>query len=383
MTTFEFNQSVPIIFEVDALKKLPELVVKLNGRKGLIISTKSMVKNGKVAALLAEYSFLEDVFYDIQPNPTVKNTQDCVDVLKNGGYDFAIALGGGSVLDAAKVAVLLATTEITVQQYFDGIALPTEKGLSLIAIPTTAGTASEITKVSVLSDEISGRKAPIIADLLYADFALIDPALTLSCSENVTATSGIDVLAHALEALYSVKHQPFTDLFAKHAAKLVFENLKKAYDEPNNLILRTKMAEASVAAGMAFNLTQTAAAHACSYPLTEQLNVPHGEACAFTLPAFWTYNATNSSDGERLQLISRELGFKDANELAQAIEQLKVHLNLRSTWLEIGISTDEELKKIVDASFSPNMNNNPIAFDKITLTEFYQSIGSYGVKEYI
>lgn len=374
MTTFTFHQSVPVVFGEGVLTQLPTMIQSFNGKKGLIISTKSMIQHGIVATLQQQNPTLIDVFYDIQPNPTVDNTQHCVDMLRSGNYDFAVALGGGSVLDAAKVAVLLAPTTIQVQQYFDGTALPTAKGLPIIAIPTTAGTASEMTKVSVLTDTISGKKAPLNSPLLYATTALVDPALTLSCTKNVTATSGIDVLAHALEALYSKHHQPFTDLFALHAAKLVFTYLAKAYDEPDNLAVRTKMAEASVSAGMAFNLTGTAAAHACSYPLTEQLNVPHGEACAFTLPKFWVYNATHSADAERLQDISRQLGFEDAAHVAEAIEQLKRHLGLRHTWAEIGVETDEQLQAIVDESFTGNMQNNPVDFTKASLRAFYETI---------
>ncbi|WP_010288877.1 iron-containing alcohol dehydrogenase family protein [Kurthia massiliensis] len=374
MTTFTFHQSVPVVFGEGVLTQLPTMIQSFNGKKGLIISTKSMIQHGIVATLQQQNPTLIDVFYDIQPNPTVDNTQHCVDMLRSGNYDFAVALGGGSVLDAAKVAVLLAPTKIQVQQYFDGTALPTAKGLPIIAIPTTAGTASEITKVSVLTDTVSGRKAPLNSPLLYATTALVDPVLTLSCTKNVTATSGIDVLAHALEALYSKHHQPFTDLFALHAAKLVFTYLTKAYDEPDNLAVRTKMAEASVSAGMAFNLTGTAAAHACSYPLTEQLNVPHGEACAFTLPKFWVYNATHSEDTERLHDISRQLGFEDAAHVAEAIEQLKRHLGLRHTWEEIGVETDEQLQAIVDESFTGNMQNNPVDFTKASLRAFYETI---------
>ncbi len=102
--------------------------------------------------------------------------------------------------------------------------------------------------------------------------------------------------------------------------------------------------------------------------------MPHGEACAFTLPAFWVHNATNAQDDGRLEAISRELGFNDAHHLAQAIEKLKAHLQLRTTWAELGVTTDAELQRIVDDSFSGNMLNNPVAFTLETLFEFYKGI---------
>src|SRR5699024_3506279 len=120
MTTFEFNQQVPIEFGIGALDKLPQIITRLQGTKGLIISTKSMIQNGMVAKIKEQNPTLQEVFYDIQPNPTIQNTQDCVDLLREEQYDFAIALGGGSVLDAAKVAAVLAPTTASVQTYFDG-----------------------------------------------------------------------------------------------------------------------------------------------------------------------------------------------------------------------------------------------------------------------
>lgn len=375
MSEFFYHQTVPIEFGVGKLNSLPDIIRERGYHKGVLITTKSIVANGIAERVVAESGgLITDFTYGIQPNPTVQNTDDCIEVLRRGEYDFAVALGGGSVLDCAKVTAALAPTTATTQRFFDGEFVLTEPGLPLIAVPTTAGTASEITRVSVLSDSVSGRKRPFNSPLLYPVYALIDPLLTVSCNKKVTATSGIDVLAHSLEALYSKHHQPFTDLFAKHAALLVFRYLQMAYDEPDNVVARTKMAEASVAAGMAFNMTQTAAAHACSYPLTEMLDVPHGEACAFTLPKFWMLNAQDKVAGARLQDISRELGFRDAAHLAERVEELKQHLELRMSLQEIGVETDEQLQQIVEASFAPNIHNNPVTLTKESLYAFYKNI---------
>lgn len=375
MSAFFYDQKVPIEFGMGKLQSLPDIIRVRGYHKGLLITTKSIVANGIAERVVEESGgLITDFTYGIQPNPTVQNTDDCIEMLRSGKYDFAVALGGGSVLDCAKVAAALAPTAAATQHFFDGEYVLTEPGLPLIAVPTTAGTASEITRVSVLSDPVSGRKRPFNSPFLYPVYALIDPLLTISCSKKVTASSGIDVLAHSLEALYSKHHQPFTDLFAKHAASLVFRYLETAFDEPDNIEARTKMAEASVAAGIAFNITQTAAAHACSYPLTEMLDIPHGEACAFTLSKFWVLNAQDEAEGPRLQAISRDLGFRDAAHLAERVEELKQHLELRTSWREIGVETDEHLQQIVAASFAPNINNNPVTLTKESLYAFYKSI---------
>lgn len=373
--TFYYHQAVPIEFGLNKLAELPTIIGQHNFQKGLLITTKSMLQNEIVNRILEENkATINEFFYDIQPNPTIQNTDDCIATLKQGEYDFVVALGGGSVLDCAKVASALAPTNFTTQAYFDGDITLSKKGLPLIAIPTTAGTASEITKVSVLTDPHSGKKAPLNSPYLYPVHALVDPLLTVSCSKEVTASSGIDVLAHAIEALYNKNHQPFTDLFAEHAVSLVFEYLQVAYEEPNNLEAREKMAEASLAAGLAFNITQTAAAHACSYPLTEQLNIPHGEACAFTLSKFWLLNSSDPAYKVRLQKISTRLGFENAAELAERIEILKSSIGLRLTWEQLGVTTDAQLQDIINASFAPNILNNPVVITKENLYSLYKTL---------
>ena len=372
MSTFHYIQRVPVTFGIDALEQLPQLIENLGGTKGLIICSTSVARSGIAEQIMAANpnKFL-GIFTGIKPNPTVQNCDDCVNMLRENNCDFVIAIGGGSVLDCAKFARFVATVEGTTADYLHGTRTITTKGLPLIAIPTTSGSASEVSGVSVLTDETKNVKKAIGHPLLYPELALVDPSLTVSCPKNVTAVSGIDVLAHALESFYNVNHQPFTDLFAEHAARLVFDNLRTAYNEPNNIEARAAMAEASVAAGQAFNITGTAAAHACSYPLTQIFGVPHGEACAMTLAAFWRLNA---SVDPRLDAFSKRLGFADANALADEIDQLKRDLDLRLTLADAGITTDEQLQTLIDDSFAPNIAFNPVTMDADNLRTLYTSL---------
>ena len=159
---------------------------------------------------------------------------------------------------------------------------------------------------------------------------------------------------------------------AERAASLVFQYLLAAYHEPNNLEARAKMSEASVTAGMAFNLTQTAAAHACSYPLTQEFNVPHGEACAFTLPIFWKLNS-KGPEAERLQALVK-LGFKDAEDLANRIDEMKKEMGMCLTLEDTGVHTTEDLELLVANSFAPNIKNNPVDITPDSLKAIYQSL---------
>lgn len=374
MENFYYVQPVPIDFGVGKIKQLPAILDKLQVTKGLLISAPSMVRNGVAEQIKAESNGrIVDIFSNIQPNPTIKNTDDCANLLRKYDCEFAIALGGGSIIDCTKVACFVATTDHTTMDYFSKKEQITHAGIPMIAIPTTSGTASEITTVSVLTDSVNKRKSPIGSDYFYPIYALVDPELTLTCPPSVTASSGLDVLAHSLEAFYGKKHQPYTDLAAERAASLVFQYLLTAYHEPNNLEARAKMSEASVTAGMAFNLTQTAAAHACSYPLTQEFNVPHGEACAFTLPAFWKLNS-KGSEAERLQAFSKRLGFKDAEDLANRIDEMKKEMGMCLTLEDAGVHTAEDLELLVANSFAPNMNNNPVDITPDSLKAIYQSL---------
>ena len=242
--------------------------------------------------------------------------------------------------------------------------------LPLIAIPTTAGTGSEVTCVSVLSDHELGKKGPINCDNFYAKTALIDPELTYTLPPYMTASTGIDVLCHAVEGFWSRGHQPICDALALHASRLVFSYLPVVCRDPQNKVARAKMAEASVIAGMAFTLPKTTSSHACSFPLTNLYHIPHGEACGMTLDYFARINA-DAQDG-RINEFARQLGFAGMNEMADAIAALKKDLNLRTDLKEFHL-TDEQVEELVKASHHPNMLNNPVEITDEILRDMYQS----------
>ncbi|MEH6949313.1 iron-containing alcohol dehydrogenase family protein [Bacillus sp. JJ634] len=375
MENFFYVQPVPIDFGVGKLNTLPDILKDSSLKNGILISAPSMVRHGIAQKIIDQSEGrITTLFSDIQPNPTVHNTDACADMIREHQCEFAIALGGGSIIDCAKVACFVAKTPYPTADFFSRKRPINKPGIPLIAIPTTSGTASEITTVSVLTDTENDIKAPIGSDYFYPMYALVDPELTVTCPPAVTAASGLDVLAHSLEAYYGKKHQPLTDLAAERAASLVFKHLLTAYHEPDNLEARAKMSEASVTAGMAFNLTQTAAAHACSYPLTQDFDIPHGEACAFTLPSFWKLNSQSGPEAERLHAFSQRLGFKDAEELADRIDEMKKEMGLRTTLEEVGVKTEDDLDHLVANSFAPNMMNNPVTITKESLKALYSGL---------
>lgn len=367
-----YSQPVDILFESGAIEKLPEIIAEKNWKKGVLICDPFFVKNGfseKVRQYASEY--IEAIYSDITPNPRVEEVDACARVLRDIGADFAVSVGGGSSLDCAKAACAIAGTRKSVTAFHTGGEKLPGGGIPLIAVPTTAGTGSEVTCVAVLTNENEKVKAPIANPLLYPTLAIIDPKLTLSVPPRVTASTGLDVLSHALEGFWSKNHQPVCDALALHAARLVFENLLDTYKNGNNLTLREKMCEASVIAGLAFTLPKTAASHACSFPLTRIYGIPHGEACAFTLDSLCRINAR--AENGRLDRFANKLGFTDAAQMADRIKEMKEATGMRCTLSQAGIR-QEDLPYLATQCHHPNMLNNPVILDDKMIIEMFQSL---------
>lgn len=372
--SWEFSLPVKIYFGTDEIEKLPEIIESLGYKKGVLVCSATLRKNG-VAQKLVENSNgkLVDIFDDIRPNPTTGNVNNCVRVLREHDADFAVALGGGSPMDCCKAACAIAKGDDKIESYHTGgKSINKDEVIPMIAIATTSGTGSEITNISVLTDTDKGIKAPMNDPLMYPKVAIVDPRLTLTVPPKVTASTGLDVLAHALESVWTVLHQPICESCSVTATKLVFEWLYKAYCEPDNLDAREKMAEASIIAGVAFSNPRTAGSHACSFPLTNLYKVPHGEACAMTLDFFCHYNA--EAENGHLNKFAQKCGFADAHQMADAITDLKKKMGMACTLTEIGVKTDEEIEKLTQMSMTPLMERNIIKLSYDDIKKMYISM---------
>lgn len=369
---WSYSQPVKIIFGTNKIRNLNEILLGMNLENGLLVCDPRFKEDG-LANKVIEYSngLLTEVFYNIRPNPTVENVDECAALLREKKCTFIVALGGGSSLDCAKAAASCAVTKYSICDFHNGSRKFTKDHLPLIAIPTTSGTGSEVTPVAVLSDVARGVKAPIAHDNFFPDLAIIDPSLTLTVPQKVTASTGLDVLAHALEGFWSKNHQPICDAMALHAAKLTFEYLPKAYENGEDIEAREKMSEASVIAGLAFGLPKTAASHACSFPLTNLYHIPHGEACALTLDYFTRLNAT--VDDGRLHLFAKDVGFSDANDMADRIFEMKRSMGLLTKLSVVGVKEDD-LQFLAKESMHPNMLNNPYIMKVEELVEMYREL---------
>ncbi|MDR1130963.1 MAG: iron-containing alcohol dehydrogenase [Oscillospiraceae bacterium] len=365
-----YIQPVEIIFETGGVKRLSALLESRGLTKGVLVCDPFFAGSGLLEAVLSYAGGkLAAVYASVTPNPRIEEADACAALLRETGADFAVALGGGSAMDCAKAACAAALSGGPIVGYHTGGKKLSGAAVPLIAIPTTAGTGSEVTCVAVLSDEAQGVKAPIADNSMYARLALIDPELTLSVPPRVTAATGLDVLSHALEAFWSRNHQPICDALALRAAVLVFENLQRAFEDGDDIDAREKMCEASVIAGLAFTLPKTAASHACSYPLTNLYGLPHGEACAFTLDLLCAVNA--EAENGRLNAFARQLGFGGARQMGAEITRLKKLTGMRVTLADAGID-EADLPALAEKCRHPNLLNNPVPLDDALLIALFR-----------
>ena len=373
---WEFNLPVKIVFGSGKRKNILEYINEIGGTRGVLVCSGSFAKNGVADEFIkASNGAIKAVFSDVRPNPTTQNVDSCTAALREINADFAVALGGGSPMDCCKAACAIARGSDKISSYHTGgKPICAQEAIPMIAFTTTSGTASEVTNISVLTDTEKGIKQPMNDPAMYPKIAVIDPELTLSVPKQITASTGLDVLSHAIESYWSTLNQPVCTACSVYAARLVFEWLERAYNEPSDLTAREKMAEASIVAGVAFSHPRTTGSHACSFPLTNIYGVPHGEACAFTLDYFIKFNADNADADGRITALARDCGFNNAYEMAEEITAMKKRMGMKCRLSEIGCTTDEQIAQLTEKSMSMLMERNPIALTKKNILEMYNSL---------
>ena len=329
----------------DACKKLTEIVMQFTVKNILIIADPFLVSSGKISAIttpLSEYNL--SIFTDIEPEPSLALGEKLVTYARKIEADLVIGIGGGSALDLAKMAAVLAAHEGLVADYLNltGTKKLTHKGLPKIMIPTTSGTGSEVTNISVFSLESS--KDVIASDYLLADIALLDPALTVSVPPRITAATGIDALTHAVEAYLSVNADPISDQFALRAIALITKSLPIAYQDGENIQARTDMSYGSYLAGLAFFNAGVAGVHGLAYPLGGQFHISHGESNALLLPFVLEYIRESCEERLKAIAITMELegcdflNAQDASRMAiSALKSLVKEVNIPASLQEFNI----------------------------------------------
>ncbi|MGR5294397.1 L-threonine dehydrogenase [Vibrio mediterranei] len=317
--------------------------------KALIVTDKVLNELGavsKLTTLLDSANVAAVVFDETKPNPTIENVNDGLALLKNNQCDCVISFGGGSPHDCAKGIALLATNGGEIKDY-EGVDVSAKPQLPLISINTTAGTASEMTRFCIITDEARHIKMAIVDKNVTPIISVNDPELMLAKPASLTAATGMDALTHAIEAYVSIAATPVTDAVAIKAIEMVQANLREAVQNGDNLTARDNMAYAQFMAGMAFNNASLGYVHAIAHQLGGFYDLPHGVCNAILLPHVQQYNAKVVP--ARLADVARAMGVdtkgmtdeQAANAGLDAIRQLSKDVNIPAGLEQLGVKRDD------------------------------------------
>jgi alcohol dehydrogenase class IV len=380
MSISAFKIANKLITGAAAIEQLSAELTRLNVQNPLIVTDAILVQSGTVDLALAQLGGRRyGVFDQVKPEPEISIVEDCTRAYREGGHDGLIGVGGGSAIDIAKGVAAFASHEGPLAELF-GVDLVKRKGPPLIAIPTTAGTGSEVTNVAIFSDKQAQLKKGIVSDYLLPDVALVSPLMTLTCPRSVTAASGVDALVHAVEAYLSVNASPITDAIALGAIKLIVKALPKAYANPSSLPAREDMATASLMAGMAFGNAGVGAVHALAYPLGGRFNIAHGVSNALLLPYVMEWNKLACV--ERMRDIAEAMGVrvahlsdKDAADLAvKAMADLCVAVEIPTGLRSFNVPEDAIPAMAEEASkIERLMRNNPRKLTAADIEKIYRA----------
>lgn len=306
--SYKFFMPSISLMGADCLKDAGEQVAELGFKKALIVTDKVLGQIGivkKVTDVLDNKDIEYAIYDETKPNPTVKNVNDGLALLKEKECDFVISLGGGSAHDCAKGIALLATNGGEIKDY-EGVDKSKKPQLPMVGINTTAGTGSEMTLFAIITDEERHIKMALVDKHLTPIIAVNDPMLMLVMPKSLTAATGMDALTHAVEAYVSTAATPITDACAEKAIELISNYLVNAVENGENVEARDMMAYAEYLAGMAFNNASLGYVHAMAHQLGGFYNLPHGVCNAILLPHVQEYNKATSAS--RLAKIAKIMG---------------------------------------------------------------------------
>ena len=303
------------------------------------------------------------IFDNLPPEPSYIQAQELIDQCREYGADFIVAVGGGSVMDTAKLASLLIRGENTVKDLLDDPSLA-HKNVKVLCIPTTAGTGAEATPNAIVAVPEKELKVGIVNHEMVSDYVILDPVMVKSIPRKIAAATGVDALAHAIECYTSNKANLFSDTFAMEALEMIFNNIEKACDDPDALEEKNKMQIASFYAGIAITSSGTTAVHALSYPLGGKYHIAHGVSNAILLAPVMKFN--EDALYEKLAMVYDRCFRGDitsqeekSHEVIKRLEEIVKHLDIPTSLTEFGVPKSD-LEGLVESGLSVKrlLNNN-------------------------
>lgn len=381
---FEFYTASRIIFERGAIGRLPELCAGL-GRHFLIVTGGSSIqKNGVLATItkgLEKQRIASTLYTGVVAEPTPETVDAVVKAGKDAGVDAVIGIGGGSVMDTAKAAAGVITNGGSVRDYLEGVGIGAKINndpLPFIAIPTTSGTGTEVTKNAVIMSLEEGFKKSIRDEKLIANIALLDPELTVSVPMSVTAASGMDAICQLVESYTAKQANPFCDAMSLYHTPLAVKALRCAFDNGNDIDARETMALASMVSGMCLANAGLGAAHGIGAGLGAVLGVRHGIACGMLLPHVMRYNIDRGITkyaGLARAIYNKPFADEKQASLAavNVIDELCEHLDIPTRLGELGV-TEDMVDTLAKASMGSSMSKNPVDISVEDCRDFIKSL---------
>ena len=328
-----------------AIQEIAPEAIRRNFKKALVCSDPDLIEFGvtkKVTDVLDEAGLVYEIYSDIKPNPTIENVQNGVEAFKKAGADYIVAIGGGSSMDTAKgIGIVIANPEFADIRSLEGVAPTKNKAIPIFAVPTTAGTAAEVTINYVITDAEKNRKMVCVDVNDIPVVAFVDPDMMSTMPKGLTAATGMDALTHAIEGYITAGAWELSDMFHLKAIEIIARSLRGAV--ANTPEGRTDMALGQYVAGMGFSNVGLGIVHSMAHPLGALYDTPHGVANAIILPTVMEYNA--EATGEKYREIARAMGVANVDSMTQEEYRKAAVDAVKKLSQDVGIPAD--LKDIV------------------------------------
>jgi alcohol dehydrogenase class IV len=365
----DYRYYMPTIVETGAglSKRTGTFLAGSGARQALIVTDEGIVKANMLGPIIEslEQSGIGYAIYDrVEPNPSEESIMSGLETAKSSGSDAILAFGGGSSIDTAKGISAMTTNSGTILDY-EGVGKLNRPGLPLTAIPTTAGTGSEVTAATIVTNRVTSFKAAVISPYLFPKLAILDPLLTLSLPQSITAATGMDALTHAIESYTSKMASPVSQSFALTAIRMIATHIDKAYFAGTDVESREQMLVASMMAGAAFAQSRLGNVHAISHTMGGIFNIAHGIANATLLPYVMKFNL--AACPERFADVASAMGcrvegvprLRAAEMAVEAVIDLNKRLHIPATIREVGVDIKLLDKMVEDSMRSGNVLINP------------------------
>ena len=384
MSTTRFVLNETSYFGNGAREVLAEEITKRGFKKVFLVSDKSLVQAGvaaKVEEELKKANIDYNLYSEIKPNPTIKNVLDGVEACKKAGADLIVAVGGGSSMDTAKgISIVMTNPDRADIKSLNGLSNTVNRGMPLIAMPTTAGTAAEVTINYVITDEERKIKMVCVDPHDIPIIAIVDTELMASMPKGLAAATGLDALTHGIEGYITKAHNLMSDMFHMKAIKLIFENLTKAVNDKDPEAIE-KIGYAQYIAGMGFSNVGLGIVHSMAHQLGAVYDTPHGIANAMLLPTVMRFNGENPETAQRFREILCQIGRPDAahlndqdviNTFVWMISELSKSVGVTQKITDYG-AKEEDFEMLADkAMMDPCKPGNPREVSKEEFVELFR-----------